>query len=62
MQRGAMGGPHLRFSGKPSRGDGYEFGELARNRACPTESDGSVRARWGCGLWPGRPWGTAARI
>eukprot|EP00969_Alexandrium_andersonii_P209303 9244220-Alexandrium_andersonii.AAC.1 len=35
-----------RLSGKPSREDGCEFGELACYRARPAEMDRSLNPRW----------------
>eukprot|EP00969_Alexandrium_andersonii_P039361 1725159-Alexandrium_andersonii.AAC.1 len=37
-----------RLFGKPSRGDGYEFGKPSR----------SLNPRWGAGAWLGRRWGS----
>eukprot|EP00969_Alexandrium_andersonii_P035261 1544994-Alexandrium_andersonii.AAC.1 len=51
-----------RLFGKPSRGDGYEFGEQAHYRVRPTDVGRSLKSRWGAGTWLGRRWGTASRV
>eukprot|EP00969_Alexandrium_andersonii_P141252 6246282-Alexandrium_andersonii.AAC.1 len=48
--------------GKPSRDDGYEFGERAFFRVRPPDMDRSRNPRWESGVWLGRRWGTAAHI
>eukprot|EP00969_Alexandrium_andersonii_P326020 14404943-Alexandrium_andersonii.AAC.1 len=47
--------------GKPSQGDGCEFGGLVHCRAQPVDSGRSLSALWESGIWLGRRWGTAAR-
>eukprot|EP00969_Alexandrium_andersonii_P065184 2870209-Alexandrium_andersonii.AAC.1 len=48
--------------GKPSRGDGYEFGERVFYRVRQPDMDRSLNPWWESGVWLGRRWGTAARI
>eukprot|EP00969_Alexandrium_andersonii_P216468 9560841-Alexandrium_andersonii.AAC.1 len=48
--------------GKPSRGDGYEFGEQVRYRAPPNDVGRSLNLRWEAGTWLGRRWGPASHI
>eukprot|EP00969_Alexandrium_andersonii_P293482 12972613-Alexandrium_andersonii.AAC.1 len=48
--------------GKPSRDDGYEFGERVFFRVRPPDMDRSLNPRWESGVWLGRRWGTAAHI
>eukprot|EP00969_Alexandrium_andersonii_P129578 5727411-Alexandrium_andersonii.AAC.1 len=48
--------------GKPSRDDGYEFGERVFYRARLPDMDRSLDPRWESGIWLGRRWGTAAQI
>eukprot|EP00969_Alexandrium_andersonii_P119370 5277803-Alexandrium_andersonii.AAC.1 len=45
-----------RLFGKPSRGDGHEFGEQVRYRARPDDVDRSLNPRWESGAWLGRRW------
>eukprot|EP00969_Alexandrium_andersonii_P251729 11125232-Alexandrium_andersonii.AAC.1 len=51
-----------RLFGKPSRGDGYEFGEQVRFRARPDDMDRGLNPRWEPGIWLGRRWGSASHI
>eukprot|EP00969_Alexandrium_andersonii_P267952 11840598-Alexandrium_andersonii.AAC.1 len=51
-----------RLFGKPSRDDGYEFGEQVFFRARPSDMDRSLSAQWGQGVRLGSRWGTACRI
>eukprot|EP00975_Prorocentrum_lima_P003904 852112-Prorocentrum_lima.AAC.1 len=48
--------------GKPSRDDGYEFGERVFFRVRPPDMDRSLNPRWESGVWLGRRWGTASHI
>eukprot|EP00969_Alexandrium_andersonii_P012823 558983-Alexandrium_andersonii.AAC.1 len=45
-----------RLFGKPSRGDGYDFGEQARCRVRPGDVGRSLNPRWEPGTWLGRHW------
>eukprot|EP00969_Alexandrium_andersonii_P018436 805555-Alexandrium_andersonii.AAC.1 len=51
-----------RLFGKPSRGDGCEFGEQAHYRARPDVVDRSLNPRWESGTWLGRRWSTASHM
>eukprot|EP00969_Alexandrium_andersonii_P030407 1326224-Alexandrium_andersonii.AAC.1 len=51
-----------RLFGKPSRGDGYEFGEQVFYRARPDDVDRSLNQRREPGTRLGRRWGTASHI
>eukprot|EP00969_Alexandrium_andersonii_P146974 6499295-Alexandrium_andersonii.AAC.1 len=51
-----------RLFGKPSRDDGYEFGEQVFFRAHTNDVDRSLSARWDHGVWLGRRWGTASHF
>eukprot|EP00969_Alexandrium_andersonii_P152122 6726853-Alexandrium_andersonii.AAC.1 len=51
-----------RLFGKPSRDDGYEFGEQVRYRVRPDDMDRSLNPRWEPGAWLGRRWGSASHI
>eukprot|EP00969_Alexandrium_andersonii_P178968 7912094-Alexandrium_andersonii.AAC.1 len=51
-----------RLFGKPSRGDGYEFGEQVRYRVRPDDMGRSLNPRWGPGTWLGRRRGSASHI
>eukprot|EP00969_Alexandrium_andersonii_P298036 13172550-Alexandrium_andersonii.AAC.1 len=48
--------------GKPSRGDGYEFGECAFYRVRPPDMDLSLNHRRESGVWLGRRWRMAAHV
>eukprot|EP00969_Alexandrium_andersonii_P000096 4131-Alexandrium_andersonii.AAC.1 len=46
--------------GRPSRDDGYEFGERVFYRVRPPDMGRSLNARWESGARLGRRWGAAA--
>eukprot|EP00969_Alexandrium_andersonii_P317013 14005476-Alexandrium_andersonii.AAC.1 len=50
-----------RLFGKPSRGDGYEFGEQVDYRVRPDDMDRSLNPRRESGTWLGRRWGSASQ-
>eukprot|EP00969_Alexandrium_andersonii_P089705 3961098-Alexandrium_andersonii.AAC.1 len=45
-----------RLMGKPSRDNGYEFGERVFYRVRPPDMDRSLNPRWESGIWLGRRW------
>eukprot|EP00969_Alexandrium_andersonii_P006296 273539-Alexandrium_andersonii.AAC.1 len=46
-----------RLFGKPSRGEGYEFGEQVHYRVRPDDMDRSLDPRWEAGACLGHRWG-----